>query len=381
MRLAIPVLVTLLLAACPARASIILIIPDEFDDVALIRDARDKPEVKALSSRIDEFKKRLCRLKERDILAAFGEPRKKPAKTYALPVAQPRSLDFSGIWSDDPAQNKDHIEFHAIKNIGALKIYYDADGVSPMDIVVYFAADKDFPRLDANNLKQRLAWETARLKALIAHAEARLAEVFPWEVDREELAKINTGDYQANAADNLQAWIASGPDLKLTYQHQEGSGLWRWHDETGHLVREITEGKKTSGPDLFTIYHPNREISRIDIFSFRKGKLMSRRWLRKDGSGIFRLEDDDSWCWWGKNGDIIRLEWDDNGDGIPDWYLTEDDKPKDMCDREAKKKKKPLAIEGSWAIDPKLIPEECQLIDQPDLRVPVRKKAAATPGK
>jgi len=50
-------------------------------------------------------------------------------------------------------------------------------------------------------------------------------------------------------------------------------------------------------------------------------------------------------------------------------------------DSKAMEKRKPLKIEDSWAISPKLIPEESRILDQPELRVPIRRKAGAAPAK
>jgi hypothetical protein len=49
--------------------------------------------------------------------------------------------------------------------------------------------------------------------------------------------------------------------------------------------------------------------------------------------------------------------------------------------QKAMEKRKPLKVEDSWAINPKLIPEESRISDQPDLRVPIRRKVAEKQGK
>ena len=48
---------------------------------------------------------------------------------------------------------------------------------------------------------------------------------------------------------------------------------------------------------------------------------------------------------------------------------------------EKKENRKPLKIEDSWAIHPKLIPEECRVSDQPNFRLPIRKKTNVLPEK
>jgi len=57
------------------------------------------------------------------------------------------------------------------------------------------------------------------------------------------------------------------------------------------------------------------------------------------------------------------MEWDDNSDGIPDWVSLNGN------DEERKR----VVIQESWAINPKFIPEESQIPDQKERRVPIRK--------
>jgi hypothetical protein len=45
---------------------------------------------------MEAFKDRLRQLKA-GIVALFGKPAAKPAKTFALPVAQPRAFGISGL--------------------------------------------------------------------------------------------------------------------------------------------------------------------------------------------------------------------------------------------------------------------------------------------
>jgi serine/threonine protein kinase len=53
-------------------------------------DANLDAEVRAFRKKLDGFEARLLRLKERDIVALFGRAHPKPAKRFALPLAQSR---------------------------------------------------------------------------------------------------------------------------------------------------------------------------------------------------------------------------------------------------------------------------------------------------
>ncbi|WP_020474964.1 hypothetical protein [Zavarzinella formosa] len=379
MRLATPVLVILLMAAGLARADDIVIIPDEHDEIERIIEAFRQPETKETARQIIELQTRLSLLKKRDFAALFGKPQPRTAKTHAMPLGQIRGYARPRVPDPDPASNKRRMDFHVIKDIGAFEIYYWIDGIRPEGILVYLPLDKDFSKLDKDNWKQRLAWDEARLKKLFAHVEARMLEVFPWEVDRAELAKMNgRSDFRANAADQLKAWIASGAGLKQTREVKAGRDAWLWVDADGLPVRSADGGEDKGPPSLFMIYYAKEKMFRHDSFLRASGELASRSW-----STGKKIRDDEKgcWRWYGKDEKIIRLEWDDNHDGIPDWYLKAEDKPNHPSDEESNTKKRPLAINDSWAVNPKLIPEECQIPDQANFRVPVRKKVAATPAK
>jgi hypothetical protein len=366
-------LLTLLLAGSPACAVVFLSLDDEFDDWGLVSKARDRPAVKSARSKLDEFKRSLLRLKERDFVALFGRPQPKPARTYAMPVAQPRGLALSGIRYSDPAMNKDHTDFYVVPGVAALEVYFGIDGESPAAIVLYFAAGKDFPKLRKDNLEKRLAWDADRFKRLEAHTAARLAEVFPWEVDLAELAKLEAGDYETNAVRKLKAWIESGQKLGYRYQHEDGANDWSWYGPDGRLVRRASRYEGDGAPVAFEWFHPGGGELRSEHFGYRTGELQTRRWCRATGENI-RYETPGTWCWYGADGRPVRQEWDDNGDGLPDWYVTAADGIAHVFDRKAMEKRRPLKLADSWAVHPELIPEDSRVSDQPDLRIPIRRR-------
>jgi hypothetical protein len=373
MRALAAALSALLLIGSPAYAVVFLMLDDEFDDGVLVSDAQDRPAVKSSRAKIDQFEKGLLRLRERDFVTLFGRPLPKPARTYAMPVAQARGLGLSGLRYGDPAMNKDHTDFYVVPGVAALEVYFGIDGESPAAIVLYFAADKDFPKLTRDNLDERLAWDADRLKRLEAHTAARLTEVFPWEVDRAELTKLEAGDYETNAARKLKAWIESGQALGYTYQHADGADDWSWYGPDGRMVRRASRSSGGVDPVVFEWFHPTGGELRKEEYGYRSGELQTRRWCRATGENI-RYETRDTWCWYGPDGRPVRQEWDDNGDGLPDWYVTAADGIAHVFDRNALEKRRSLKLADSWAVHPELIPEDSRVSDQPDLRIPIRRR-------
>jgi hypothetical protein len=367
----------LLLSAGSAPAGIERILWDDCDDATIVRAVHEQKDVVKFQQKLDDFEKKLFPLKEKDFIALFGKSQAKPPKTYAMPVAQSRGLVLSGLRSGDPKDNKDHTEFYVIKDVAALEVWYQINGESPAAVIFYFPTDKDFPKLTNDNLAKRLAWDDDHFKKLVAHFDKRMVEVFPWEIDQKELARLHEGDFAVDAKTKLEAWIESGKKLGYTYKHEKGSKDWRWYRADGKEARVAYQYGSVDGdgpPQFFIWKHEGGGELRSESFSNPSGELTNRRWCRPKTTLNIRYESPSNWCWYGKDGKPVREEWDDNGDGIPDWYITKEDKIEHVGDRKAMEKRKPLKLEESWAINPKLIPEESRISDQPDLRVPIRRK-------
>ncbi len=372
MRIVASALTVLLLACGSANAVVFLVLNDEFDDRNLVDNAQHRLAVKFDRARFQEFSKSLLQLKVWHFIALFGKPQPKPDKSYAMPVAQARGLAMSGLRHGDETLNKDHTDFYVVEGAAALEVYYGIDGETPIAILLYFPVDKDFPKLAKDNLTQRLAWDADCFERLKSSTQARRLEVFPWEVDGAELAKLESGDFAADSTFKLLAWVKSGKDLGYTYEHAAESGTWTWRDSSGKLVRKVASASQSRIPYEFVWFHPDGQELRKETFQYRTDELQSRRWCRADTGATIRYETRDAWSWCDKDGKVIRLEWDDNSDGIPDWYRTVEDGIDSTSDRTAKRH--PLKPAESWAVDQKLIPEVSRISDQPDLRIPVRRK-------
>ena len=366
---------TLLLMPGPSPAVIFVLLEDEFDDRGLVDEVRDRPAVKKHEEALEAFREKLYRLKEKDLIAFFGPAQRMPAKTYAMPVAQHRGLGLSGLTYEGA---KRHTDFYAVKDVVGLEVYYGNDGETPMAVVFYFPVDKDFPKLTADNLDKRLAWDQDHLDRLLKHYEQRRPDVFPWEIDREELARFHQGDFSVDAAKKLEAWFATAKALGYTYKYVENIRGHHWYGSDGRLVRSATHGRPGGPPGVFTWHRSEPNQSEIRQESFETPTHIGRRWQRPNGPGNIRWESPSIWHWYGLDGSKpVRMEWDDNGDGIPDWYVTGDDGTGYTLDEKAIAKRKPLKVEASWAVDPKLIPEASRIPDQPDLRLPLRRTKPA----
>jgi hypothetical protein len=365
-----------LLSAGLAHAVIQTILRDDCDDISIVRGVSNQNDVVQFRQKLDEFRKKLYPLKEKDFIALFGKSQGKPARIYAMPVAEARGLTLSGD------RTKNHTEFYIVKDVAAFNVYFHGDDGRPQAVRFYFPTDKDFPKLTNDNLAKRLAWDEEHFKKLLGHYEKKMVEVFSWEVDQKELAKLHQGDFAVDAKAKLESWIESGKKLGYTYKHEEGSNNWYWYGPNGKLARSASRGANDGPPVHFVWHHEDGggEL-RLETFNYPTGEPSRRRWCRPGTTENIRYESPGSWCWYGKDNKVVRIEWDDNGDGIPDWYITKEDNIEHVADRKAMEKRMPLKLGESWAINPKLIPEESRISDQPDLRVPIRRKVAEKSAK
>jgi hypothetical protein len=360
-----------LFSAGSSPAPVMNFLKDDCDDVWRGPEFYTQEEVVQAGKKLNEFEKKLQLLKQKDFVALFGKSQDRPANTYAIPVSCGRVFWTSGLGFGAPDDRR-HTDFYIVKDVAALEVHYGFNGESPAVIIVYFCTDRDFPKLAKDNLAKRLAWEEAQLKRFMAFYEKRSTEVFPWEIDQKDLRNLQQGDFAAAAKTKLDAWIESGKKLGYLYEHKEGSNDWNWYLPSGNLARSAHRGANEGPPIRFIWYQEDgsHELRR-EIFNYHTGELTSRCWCRPGTTESIRNESTNNWWWYDKEGNVVRREWDDNGDGIPDWYMTNEDF---VGDKKEVDLRKPLKVEKSWAINPKLIPEESRISDQPELRVPIRRK-------
>jgi hypothetical protein len=228
------------LASVPARADEEIFLKDEFDDKKVIVDIRDRKDVKEFAATMDEFTGTIGRYKERDILAMFGKPAKRPEKEYALPCCELRGFSLSFVRHGD--LDRDRKEFYKVEDFAAFEVYYDVDGISPAAVIVYGKVDGKFtPLTNAKDLPQRLAWDIERLQRLKKWYRVKRREVFQWEVDDEALKKQLEGDESPDLAEKFKSWMETsakeGCQLRTNAGKPGEIPYWSWVKDDGTFAR------------------------------------------------------------------------------------------------------------------------------------------------
>jgi hypothetical protein len=353
-----------------ARAVIIWVLHNPFDDWKALDAVRGDQRVLTFGKELDEFIHRLLPLKERDFHALFGKTVRNGSEEYALSVAGPRGVALSGIRSADPRMNKDHTDFHRVGDDGGIEVYYQTDGRTPAAIVLYFRVDRGFLRLkSAKELESRLGWERQHFSHMVRHFEARRRAVFEWEIDEKEEGKLYQGEDSPDLKVKLAAWMKAGERAGFRFvaepETEHTRPEWKWYGPGNRLVWQARHDRGFKGAEAlaseFIRFYPNGNPARKDG---GWPEIYATWWYREDGTpvrceggsrqrGRWRPTD---WTFYDKDGKAFRSEKDTNGDGIPD---TVHDRP--------------LAVKNSWAIHPELIPKECTLPELGGRRVPVRR--------
>ncbi len=123
---------------------------------------------------LQDWKKRIFRLKEQEIVALFGSKVEEKPNTFAFPVFEQGAVAFSGLMHSDPKLNKNHVDFYEVSDFAAMKVYYGIDGVTPVGILVYFRVDDKFTKLTQwSDLKNRWAWDTEHFNRLKSWLDER----------------------------------------------------------------------------------------------------------------------------------------------------------------------------------------------------------------
>jgi hypothetical protein len=166
----------LMLCATPALATEMVNLDDKYDDAQRVGEASKHEAVKKFAEELGRFRQLLLRKDKRELRGIFGIPSARNLADYAMPVAQPRIIALPGL-RNPGAQTR--CEVYAVKDFAALKFWYLTDRDQPVAIVVYFAADKAFPRLKVDNLNERLAWDRERFQRLVKFMETQQAAKGP----------------------------------------------------------------------------------------------------------------------------------------------------------------------------------------------------------
>lgn len=103
----------------------IFVLLDTPQDVSEVRrKVQELPEVKRLSVDCSTvIKLKLWPLKINQIAKIFGPKLLKRPDSAVLPIFAPNSVGLSGLRHPEPELNKNHVDFHAIADIGFVEFY------------------------------------------------------------------------------------------------------------------------------------------------------------------------------------------------------------------------------------------------------------------
>ncbi len=149
-----------------SRADVTEIVGDEFDDFALVLAVADDEAVKVFRKDVEAFASTILRKEEAEIEDLLGKATAKPAKTYTMPIAQPRIFGIPGFGNTVA-------RFYTVADSGGVEVYYSESARRAVAIIVYLKVAKDFPSLTGKNLRERLAWDKQRFTALVKAVNAR----------------------------------------------------------------------------------------------------------------------------------------------------------------------------------------------------------------
>ncbi|GEM_PF-5818428 len=378
--------------AGPAYACIGMLLTDEFDDTSLVFRLQEKNlQLKKLDEEVLALKKRLSVLKQRDLVAIFGEKTEKPAKTYSLPCFHPRAITLGGIRPVDPQADKSHVDFYAVGDFAGLEVFY-GDRNSPENFILYFKAGEGFAALrKEDDLAKRLAWDLERWGYLKKWLDHQLARRFPYEVDDQAMRQLYQGEEAIDVREKLQAWIEVGKSrgwTMTTEADDTGTKHYRWLRPDKSLAREAYAGLGYRGPDVlpdhFREWWENGKLFPDWELSCAVGKDSIRNWRwGRPSVGNIQYHTaapgkwPSSWCWYDQSGTVIRREWDDNGDGIPDLVA---DGPYWVADGPSPSHPETeLSLTQSWAIHPELVPEASRIPGSFQPRLIIRQKPVPAP--
>jgi hypothetical protein len=351
-----------------SHAVIVLILDDLVDDRDVVLKAQEQAAVAGMRKQVQAIRRRLLEWTARDFQAIFGKPaRAVRTKGYAMMCCEPRSIGLSGLRYADEKLNKDHTESYAIEKVGRLDVYYGLDGETPCHVHFYLEMDDHFVKLGrVENVERRLAWERPKFNKMVDWLERRWNEVVVWEVDLERERKEYQGIRSPDFDVKLNAMLRWGEQRRYRLQHwpaqKQADRRWYWYD--GDRVMAEVMG-------TYCIFY--RHDGRTRLRDETGMSLQMIRWYRTDGTMV-RLEmgnavsgtwQPTTWCWYDKNQEGIRTEWDTNGDGVPDAFR------KDAFHERGPRL--PLAVKDSWAVRPELIPEAFRVPEEPERRVALRK--------
>jgi len=150
-----------------ASADVIVPLIGPRDDLKTRQTVRHRAELKPLADQYTQLIQQLMVQRSLpEIDAIFGPVLSAPPENRVLPLFGPEEVILPGK-RNGKGPNNDHVDFHAVDEIGFVQFYFGPDGVSVHGAALYLHVDDQFvPLRSAGDFTERLRWEKSRLEAL-----------------------------------------------------------------------------------------------------------------------------------------------------------------------------------------------------------------------
>jgi|GEM_PF-6588327 len=245
--------IALVAATSDSRATIHLMIHDPIDDAGLIAAVSGQKAVKEFAAEIKMLRQAVTANDIEKIEMFLGKPARKPAKDYAMPVAQSRSFMISGIRYGDETMNKDHAAFYPVGAFAGIEVWYGIDGKTPQFALLYFKVDGTFPKL--KKMEDEAADKPARKGAV---TRKHTIDGEHWDkmkdgMTKEQIAELFSapaGDYAPGTEYLTRSWGWRGGGNGKVHETLE------WRSEKARIVVEFDEKGKFVTSE---IHHPGRD--------------------------------------------------------------------------------------------------------------------------
>jgi hypothetical protein len=165
------ILLCLMLRPTIAQAVEIIRLQDHQDDAQRIEAVSKQESVRKFAEELGKFREKMLAKDQEELRRDYG-PSAMYIGDWAMPVAQPRTIALPGLRNGGATT---YSEWYVFKD-AALKFWFISDRPKPVAMVVYFLPAKGFPKLNADNLSTRLAWDREHFQRMVKAVEERAAK-------------------------------------------------------------------------------------------------------------------------------------------------------------------------------------------------------------
>ena len=153
--------------ATAASAEILYIVEAPQDDMVLRSSLSERPEYKALRAECERLiQERIWPLGLADAARVFGLVLATEPADRVLPAFEEEGATTGGVFAGE-GKPQQHVDTHAIADLGYVRIFYNPDGITVGSAVFFLKADEQFvPLRTAADLPGRLAWDRLHFAAL-----------------------------------------------------------------------------------------------------------------------------------------------------------------------------------------------------------------------